>query len=74
MKKKKTRKPLSKTKSKSLKTLAKKISPIRLFASMNPDYQATAPARRRGGYGVNIYPKQNKTKTKRPNPIKIFLS
>lgn len=71
MKKKRTRKSLSKTKAKPLKFLAAKKSPAKKFAAKKkrqmPGYQATAPARPRGNFRVNVQAK------KTPNPIKIFL-
>lgn len=71
MKKKRTRKSLSKTKAKPLKFMAAKKSPTKKFALKKkrqmPGYQATAPARPRGNFRVNVHVK------KRPNPIKIFL-
>lgn len=70
MKKKRTRKSLSKTKAKPLKFLAAKKSPAKKFAAKKKrqmhGYQATAPARPRGNFRVNVQVK------KRPNPIKIF--
>lgn len=71
MKKKKTRKSLSKTKARPLNFLASKKSPAKKFAAKKkqqmPGYQATAPARPRGNFRVNGHVK------KRPDPIKIFL-
>lgn len=71
MKKKRTRKSLSKTKARPLKFLAAKKSPAKKFAAKKkrqmPGYQATAPARPRGNFRVNVHVQ------KRPNPIKIFL-
>lgn len=71
MKKKRTRKSLSRSKSKPLKLSAAKKSPAKQFAykkkrSMH-GYQATAPARPRGNFRVKDYLR------KRPDPIKIFL-
>lgn len=58
MKKKRTRKSLSKTKAKPFKFLAAKKSPAKKFAAKKkrqmPGYQATAPARPRGNFRVNI--------------------
>lgn len=71
MKKKRTRKSLSKSKAKPLNFLAAKKSPAKKFAAKKkrqmPGYQATAPARPRGNFRVNVH-----VKKKRPNPIKIF--
>lgn len=72
MKKKRTRKSLSKTKAKPLKFLSGKKSPAKTFAAKKkrqiPGYQATAPARPRGNFRVNVHDKE------RANPIKIFPS
>ncbi|KAA8580958.1 hypothetical protein FQN60_013916 [Etheostoma spectabile] len=57
MKKKRTRKSLSKTKAKPLNFFAAKKSPAKKFASKKkrqmPGYQATAPARPRGNFRPN---------------------
>uniref|UniRef100_A0A8D3BFG1 Collagen, type XI, alpha 1a n=1 Tax=Scophthalmus maximus TaxID=52904 RepID=A0A8D3BFG1_SCOMX len=59
MKKKRTRKSLSKTKARPLKFLAAKKSPAKKFAAKKkrqmPGYQATAPARPRGNFRVNVH-------------------
>jgi len=64
MKKKRTRISLSKTKAKPLKFLAVKKSPAKIYASKKkrqmPGYQATAPARPRGNFRVNIHRKKKK--------------
>lgn len=71
MKKKRTRKSISKTKAKPLNFWASKKSPAKMFAAKKkqqmPGYQATAPERPRSNFRVNVHVK------KRPNPIKIFL-
>lgn len=71
VKKKRTRKSLSKTKAKPLNFFAAKKSAAKKFAAKKkrqmPGYQATAPARPRGNFRVNVHVKM------RPNPIKIFL-
>lgn len=72
MKKKRTRKSLSKTKAQPLKFFSGKKSPAKKLATKKkrqiPGYQATAPARPRGNFRVNVHVKE------RPNPIKIFPS
>lgn len=66
-----SRKSLSKIKSKPLNFLALKKSPAKTFAPkkkrLMPGYQATAPARPRGDFRVNSYEK--KTKSHQDLPI-----
>ena len=71
MRKKRTRKSLSKTKAKPLKFLAAKKTPAKKFAvkkkQQMPGFQATAPDRHRGNFRVKVLVKKS------PKPIKIFL-
>lgn len=64
MKKKRTRKSLSRTKAKPLSFLAPKKSPAKKFATKKkrqmPGYQATAPARPRGNFRVNVHVKKDR--------------
>lgn len=64
MKKKRTRKSLSKTKAKTLSFLASKKSSAKKFATKKkrqmPGYQATAPARPRGNFRVNVHVKKDR--------------
>lgn len=63
MKKKRSRKSLSKTKAKPLNFWASKKSPAKKLAAKKkrkmPGYQATAPARPRGNFRVNVHGKKD---------------
>lgn len=77
MKKKRTRKSLSKTKAKPLNFWAFKKSSAKKFATKKkrqmPGYQATAPARPRGNFRVNVLVKKKRKKERKQeksqNPI-----
>lgn len=76
VKKKRSRKSLSKSKAKPLSLLASKKSPAKKFAAKKkrqiPGYQATAPARPRGNFRVKVQRKKKrkkKTKTHQDLPV-----
>lgn len=72
MKKKRTRKSLSKTKAKPLKFFSGKKSPAKKFATKKkqqiPGYQATAPARPRGNFRVNVHVKERPIPSRSSHP------
>lgn len=73
MKKKRSRKSLSKSKSKPLGLLASKKSAAKKFATKKkrqiPGYQATAPARPRGNFRVKVQGKRKKMKSHQDLPV-----